>query len=105
MVKSSPRSRRAKNREMVSSPTLKTPTRISLKTVNHAPNVDPYPNMIMKVYINKKLYSIYDRATKKYIYHADKELYNDFMVGYSKDGVCNAIYDIDGKRVYAKGQR
>ncbi|KAI0554044.1 hypothetical protein F4679DRAFT_580209 [Xylaria curta] len=104
-VKSSPPSRRAKNREMASPPTPKTPTRKSPKGANRVPDVDPYPNMTMKIYIDKKLYSIYDRATKKHIYHVDKELYNGFTVTYSKDGFCNAIYDKDGKKVYAKGQR
>ncbi|TRX95626.1 hypothetical protein FHL15_003584 [Xylaria flabelliformis] len=108
-VKTSPPSRRAKNRENALPSTTKTPTRKSPKpkAVERVLNAsaEPYSIMIIKIYLDKKLYSIYDRATKKYIYHAKQNLHSGYTVVCSKDGYCNAIYDKEGKTVYAKGQR
>ncbi|KAI0863916.1 hypothetical protein F4860DRAFT_521296 [Xylaria cubensis] len=123
-VNTSPPSRHAKNREnalpstaktpitktpTTKTPTRKTPTRKSPKSKAVERGLDasyePYANLIIKIYLDKKLHSIYDRAAKKFIYHAKQELYSGYTVVCSNEGYCNAVYDEEGKRVYAKGQR
>ncbi|KAI1758162.1 hypothetical protein F4782DRAFT_524859 [Xylaria castorea] len=104
---SSPPSRRKKNDKKLSPRIPLSPTPNPLKVVKRSPDAssEPYSNIIMKVYMHKKLYSIYDRATKDYIYHSKQELHDGFTVAYSKDGYCTAIYDKAGNEVYTKGDR
>ncbi|KAI0483561.1 hypothetical protein F4859DRAFT_512214 [Xylaria cf. heliscus] len=57
---------------------------------------------VIKIYMNKKVYSIYDRVHKKFIYHAKHRKSAGFKINYSKDGFCESIYDRNGRVVYAK---
>ncbi|KAI3329957.1 hypothetical protein F4824DRAFT_505503 [Ustulina deusta] len=54
-----------------------------------------YSNLVMKVYMDKKLYSIFDRSTKKYIYNSKWDAHKGYSISYS-EGKCTAIGDSDG---------
>ncbi|KAI8950343.1 hypothetical protein F4801DRAFT_549287 [Xylaria longipes] len=58
----------------------------------------------MKIYMDKELYSIYDRVAKEYIYRAKSDDAESMTVVYSEDGYCIAIHDKDGNMVYAKAK-
>ncbi|KAH8158387.1 hypothetical protein CIB48_g9862 [Xylaria polymorpha] len=67
-------------------------------------NSGPYSNTIVKVYNDHQLYSIFDRGTKKYIYHSKLDGYKEHTVSFSNDGYCDAVYDAKGRKVYEKSR-
>ncbi|RWA10528.1 hypothetical protein EKO27_g4585 [Xylaria grammica] len=58
-----------------------------------------YSKLVVKVYINKQLYSIFDHATKSYIYHSKRDAKKGYCVSYSA-GACISIVDKSGRPVY-----
>ncbi|KAI0438973.1 hypothetical protein F4803DRAFT_554532 [Xylaria telfairii] len=66
---------------------------------------DPYAKIIIKIYNDHQLYSIFDHGTKRYIYHSKHDCYKDHTVSFSEDGYCDAVYDSKGVKVYEKPKR
>ncbi|KAI0459133.1 hypothetical protein F5B21DRAFT_499759 [Xylaria acuta] len=63
---------------------------------------EPCSITVMKIYMDKKIYSIYDRINKKYIYHAKRGPNDGLTITYNEDGRCTVIHDNNGNEVYAK---
>ncbi|KAI0434219.1 hypothetical protein F5Y09DRAFT_357534 [Xylaria sp. FL1042] len=58
-----------------------------------------YSHIIMKVYMNQKLYSIFDHSTKEYIYHAERDADKGYLISYSGKR-CTMITDSEGMIVF-----
>ncbi|KAI1310609.1 hypothetical protein F5Y03DRAFT_392056 [Xylaria venustula] len=56
----------------------------------------------MKVYMDGKLYSIFDRSTKSYIYKADRDAEKGWRIVLGDDGLCILIEDEIGQPIYVR---
>ncbi|KAI0968260.1 hypothetical protein F4678DRAFT_464763 [Xylaria arbuscula] len=68
---------------------------------NHSPDASSDIKK-MKVYLDGKLYSIYDRTTKSYIYKADRDAAKGWRIVCDNNGRCVLIEDKDGYPVYVR---
>ncbi|TGJ87984.1 hypothetical protein E0Z10_g785 [Xylaria hypoxylon] len=58
-----------------------------------------YARMTMKIYMDNKLYSIFNRRTMQYVYHAKRDADKGYTISYD-GGVCVRIHDSDDQLVY-----
>ncbi|KAI0537409.1 hypothetical protein GGR58DRAFT_471850 [Xylaria digitata] len=54
----------------------------------------------MKVYMGGKLHSIFDHATKEYIYNAKRDAEKNYRITYHQ-GVCTTVHNSSNILVYA----